>query len=101
MAIEFKHLKQMNKYVAKGMTIEDIRKKYSQYGYYEILSQVDDHSLLGKQRMVTLRLKRLESDLPKKDRKKVVKEIKNLLKRIYVNYKIIGEKLIKVRSISN
>ena len=64
MRISKHDLEKMNDLVGKGKTIVDISKQFDKYDYWEIYSEVEDYSFLGKKRSISNRLKKLEKNQP-------------------------------------
>jgi hypothetical protein len=97
MAIPKETVVKMNDLLKKGSTISNLAKKFPKYSYWEIYWSVDDYSILGKKRSISNRLKKLEnSRMPKSERTKLVKEIKENLNGIYSITKKNGKKLIDI-----
>lgn len=96
MAINEKELQQMNNLLEKGVTISKIAEKFKKYNYWEIYWQVNDYSMLGKKRSITNRLNKLQKNLSKDERQKLVKETKELLDGLYAISKKNGKKLLEI-----
>ncbi len=100
MAIPKETVIKMTDLLKKGYTTSNPARKYSKYSYWEIYWTVDDYSILGKKRSISYRLKKLENDrMPRNERAKLVKEIKENLNGIYSITKKNGKKLIDIGKI--
>ena len=96
MAISKRDLAEMNDLLAKGKTIAQIAKKYSQYDYWEVYWEVNDVSFLGKKRTITNRLKKLVTTKIRADREVLAEEAKDLLDELYSRLKSNSKKLIEI-----
>lgn len=96
MAISKRDLAEMNDLLAKGKTIAQIAKKYSQYDYWQVYWEVNDDSFLGKKRTITNRLKKLVTAKTRADREVLAEEAKDLLDELYSRLKGNSKKLIEI-----
>ena len=97
MAINKSELESMNDLLAKGKTVADLEKIFSQYDYWEIYWQVSDYSFLGKKRIITNRLKKLvTTKTTEVERKKLAAEAQALLDELYAQLKSNSAKLIEI-----
>jgi hypothetical protein len=96
MAIRKNDLEQMNDLVAKGATIAQLAKKFTQYDYWDIYWEVSDYSLLGKKRSITNRLNKLKKSSGMEERRNLIKEVGEFVDDIYKLSKINGKKLIEI-----
>lgn len=101
MTIKKHELEKMNTLLESGDNISDIAKKYNQYDYLEIYFAVNDFSLMGKKRMITNRLIKLKNRATKKEKEKLIGEIKEQLNEMYSLAKKNGKKLIDINKIIN
>ncbi len=99
MAIKRYELEKMNALVESGSNISDIARKYKNYDYWEIYFAVGDYSLMGKKRMITNRLNKLQYGTGKEKRKRLLNEIKGQLNEIYKLAKKNGKKLMDINKV--
>ena len=96
MTISKSELEAMNNLLAHGKTITDIAKEYPKYDYWEIYWEVNDHSILGKKRATTNRLKRLVKEKSTEKRQEISDEAQELLNELYEQLKRNSAKLIEM-----
>lgn len=96
MSISKKVLTEMNDLLAKGKTISQIADKYTDYEYWEIYWEVNDHSFLGKKRTITNRLTKLVSTRTHAKREELAEEAQELLNELYESLKSNSKKLIEI-----
>ena len=99
MRIKKHELEKMNALIESGEMISSVAKQFPKYDYWDIYWAVEDYSLLGKKRSITNRLNKLQKKQIPSERKKLVKEIKELLDEIYKTSKKNGKKLININKI--
>ncbi len=99
MEIEEHELEKMNALVESGEMISNVAKQFPKYDYWKIYWEVEDYSLLGKKRVITNRIKKLQKELKNSEHRKLVEEIKELVDEIYKTSKKNGKKLVKISSI--
>ena len=99
MPISKEQLEEMNDLLAKGKTVADLAKKYSEYDYWEIYWQVNDYSFLGKKRTISNRLKSLVTTKTQAERQEIAAEAKELLDELYKQLKSNSAKLIEINRV--
>lgn len=97
MAILQKDLEKLNKLVDQGKTIADAWREFPQYTYMEVYWSVNNYSLQGKKKMITIRLNKLKSkNLSKAERATLIKDVNGWVTDIYKLARKNGDKLLDI-----
>lgn len=92
-----KDLEKLNRLVDQGKTIADAWREFPQYTYMEVYWSVNNYSLQGKKKMITIRLNKLKSrGLSKTERAMLVKEVNGWVTDIYKLARKNGDKLLDI-----
>ena len=96
MPIKKNDLETMNELLATGTTIADIHRKFPTYEYWEVYWEVNDYSFLGKKRRITNRINKTAKSRSPREREKLSREVKRLLKELYDQLKTNSGKLTEI-----